>query len=118
MFFLINSFRFITVVNTDILNLPGFNIIFLVCDPFEDSATKHLCLPSCNKCISNEIQGDMKLIDIETSSLKEKYIDSLVECSFVLGNLDLVGWVIIKNSFKSKKMSMQPLKKLKDLCDF
>ena len=69
-------------------------------DPFEDSATKHLCLPSCNKCISNKFQGDMKLIDTETSSLKEKYIDSLLDGSFVLGNLDLVGWVIIKNSFK------------------
>ena len=60
----------------------------------------------------------MKLIDTETSSLKEKYIYSLVEGSFVLGNLDLVGWVIIKNSFKSQKISMQPLKKLKDLRDF
>ena len=86
--------------------------------PFEDSATKHLCLPSCTKCISNKFQGDMKLIDTETSLLKDKYIDSLLDGSFVLGNLDLVGWVIIKNSFKSEKMSMQPLKKLKDLRDF
>ena len=50
--------------------------------------------------------------------MKEKYIDSLLDGSFVLGNLDLVGWVIIKNSSKSHETSTQVLKKLKDLRDF
>ena len=86
--------------------------------PFEDNATKHLCLTSCNKCSVNNFQDKIKLIDTETSLLTDKYINNLDNGSIVMGNLDLVGWVIIKKNYSWEflKNTGKPLRKLNYLC--
>ena len=88
-------------------------------NPFEDNASKHLCSTSCNKCSVNNFQDKIKLIDTETSLLTDKYIKNLDNGSIVMGNLDLVGWVIIKKnySWESLKDVGKPLKKLNYLCE-
>ena len=88
-------------------------------DPFEDNATNYLCSTACNKYSVNHFQDNVKLIDTETSSLIDKFINNLEHGSIVLGNLDLVGWAVIKKncSWKSYRNVKNPLTKLKDLCD-
>ena len=88
-------------------------------NPFEDNAAKHLCSTSCNKCSVNNFQDKIKLIDTETSLLTDKDINNLDHGSIVLGNLDLVGWVIIKKNFswENLKNAKKPLRKLNDLCE-
>ena len=60
----------------------------------------------------------MKLIDTETSLLTDKYINNLDNGYIVMGNMDLVGWVIIKKnySWESLKNAGKPLRKLNYLC--
>ena len=88
-------------------------------NPFEDNASKHLCSTSCNKCSVNNFQDKIKLIDTETSLLTDKYINNLDNGSIVMGNLDLVGWVIIKKSYSWESLinAKKPIKKLNDLCE-
>ena len=106
--------------------MQRYNDVFLLLsdsfsnnDPFEDNATNHLCSASCNKYSVNHFQDNVKLIDTETSSLIDKFINNLEHGSIVLGNLDLVGWAVIKKncSWKSFRNVKNPLTKLKDLCD-
>ena len=68
-------------------------------DPFEDNDINHLCSISCNKCSVNNFQDNIKLIDTEKKLLTDKYVNNLEYGSIVLGNLDLIGWVIIKNNY-------------------
>ena len=53
--------------------------------------------PNLNSTI--KIKENIKLIDTMTSSLPDYYINNLQTGSIILGNLDLVGWVIIKKSY-------------------
>ena len=84
-------------------------------DHFEDNATNHLCSTSCNTCSINKFQDNIKLIDTETSLLIDKFINNLKHGSIIQGNLDLVGWVIIKKNYsgESLKSCKKPLIKLK-----
>ena len=62
----------------------------------------HLCSTYCNACSINNIQDNIKLIDTETSLLIDKYIKKLEHGFIILGNLDFVGWVIIKKMILGK----------------
>ena len=87
-------------------------------DHFEDNATNHLCSTSCNTCSINKFQDNIKLIDTETSLLIDKYIKKLEHGFIILGNLDFVGWVIIKKMILGKLKNVRKLlTKVKGLCD-
>ena len=66
----------------------------------EDKTTHHLCESSCTTCSTKTIKENIKSTDTEESSLLDRYINDLESGFTVLGNLDLVGLVIIKNSYQ------------------
>ena len=48
--------------------------------------------------VLKKITDNIQLIKTHTKSLTDSYIDGLEGGSIVLGNLDLIGWVIIKKN--------------------
>ena len=55
-----------------------------------------------------KITDNMQLIKTHTKSLTDSYVNGMEDGSIVLGNLDLIGWVIIK---KKSLLEQLPNKK-------